>query len=413
MEKADKKGFTKNWWKKLRSQDFFIFLYKITFQLVSLLPARKNVIMFESFLGRQYSDNPRAIYEYIKENYPHYKMYWSIDPKFKHNFDSKDIVPVKRFSIKWLFLMATAKYWVTNSRMPLWIPKPAHTTYLQTWHGTPLKKLAADMEEVYMPGTDTNSYKVEFYLESRNWDYLISPNPYSTKIFRRAFQFEKEILEVGYPRNDVLYKKNNEDAIQKIKEQLNLPQDKKIILYAPTWRDDQFVEKGKYTFDLHLDLDQMKHLATDYCLILRLHYLVGEQLDLSPYKEFVFDFSNYTDIRELYLISDVLVTDYSSVFFDFANLKRPMIFYTYDIEDYRERLRGFYFDLEKNAPGSLVKSTEEVIAEIKRLENENWSLAENYADFYEKFCALESGHSSQKVVDRIFLKENSLQKQNV
>src|SRR5690606_9640361 len=132
----------------------------------------------------------------------------------------KSIKHVKRFSIKWLFLMARAEFWVTNSRLPLWIPKSNHTTYVQTWHGTPLKKLAADMEEVHMPGTDIIRYKNNFLKESSKWDYLISPNAYSTEIFKRAFKFNKTVVESGYPRNDFLFRANNKESIHKLKKQV-------------------------------------------------------------------------------------------------------------------------------------------------------------------------------------------------
>src|SRR5690606_3287214 len=161
-------------------------VYKIVFILIGkVFPVRKKTIIFESFHGKQYSDNPRAIYEYLKDNQYDYRMYWSVDQRYIDVFKDKSIKHVKRFSIKWLFLMARAEFWVTNSRLPLWIPKSNHTTYVQTWHGTPLKKLAADMEEVHMPGTDIIRYKNNFLKESSKWDYLISPNAYSTEIFKR------------------------------------------------------------------------------------------------------------------------------------------------------------------------------------------------------------------------------------
>jgi len=383
-------------------------VYKQLFKLLGMFPAKKKLVMFESFLGKQYSDNPRAIYEYLKENYPEYQMYWSIDKKFIHNFEGKDLNIIKRFSVKWLFTMSRARFWVTNSRMPLWIPKPRNTVYLQTWHGTPLKRLAADMDEVHMPGTTTQKYKENFLKEASNWDYLVSPNGYSTEIFRRAFGFQKEMIESGYPRNDFLYDSNNHEEIKKIKETYGIPLNKKIILYAPTWRDDQFYGKGKYKFDLDLDLDLLRNkMGDDYIVILRMHYLVAENFDLSPYTGFAFDFSNHEDIRELYLISDILITDYSSVFFDYANLKRPMIFYVYDIDTYRDKLRGFYFDFEKQAPGPLVKTTEEVISTIRDMEAQGFQLPPSFEPFHQKFCYLESGNSSKKVVEKVFLGRNN------
>ncbi|GER68829.1 CDP-glycerol:poly(glycerophosphate) glycerophosphotransferase [Weizmannia acidilactici] len=398
------KSLLKKKLRKIKKSKYTKRAYQLAFKIIGMLPADKKLVMFESFLGKQYSDNPRAIYEYMKENLHGYKLYWSIDKRFIYNFENRNLVYIKRFSIKWLFAMARARYWVTNSRMPLWIPKPAHTIYLQTWHGTPLKKLAADMEEVHMPGTTTEKYKRNFLKEASNWDYLISPNAYSTEIFRRAFQFNKEMLETGYPRNDFLFTNNNAEEIRAFKAKYGLPEDKKVILYAPTWRDNQFYGKGRYKFDLPLDLDKLREkLGDQYIIVVRMHYLVASSLDLTPYAGFTYDFSNHEDIRELYLIADLLITDYSSVFFDYANLRRPMIFFVYDIDDYRDNLRGFYFDFEKNAPGPLVKTTDEVIREIQKLDVNGYQLPETFEAFYKRFCYLESGKSSQKVVERVFL----------
>ena len=384
---------------KLKKKGLVKRLYKKVFSLVGKLPANQKLVMFESFLGKQYSCNPRAIYEYLEQNHPDYKLLWSVDKRYSEDFKRKGIPYVERFSIKWLFCMARARYWVSNSRLPLWIPKPGHTVYLQTWHGTPLKKLAMDMDEVHMPGTNTQKYKQNFYKESRNWDYLISPNGYSSDIFKRAFQFDKVMIESGYPRNDYLIYANNEKSIKDVKSRLNLPEDKKVLLYAPTWRDNEFYGKGRYKFDIKLDLKQMqKELGDEYIIILRMHYLISENLDLSAFEGFAYNFSHHEDIRELYLVSDQLITDYSSVFFDYANLKRPMIFFAYDIASYRDELRGFYFDFETEAPGPIVKTTDQVIEQVKFLNEQ----PAQYQDFFSKFCYLEQGKSSERVVKAVF-----------
>jgi len=385
----------------------FIFkIYKLIFTIAgAILPKDKHLIIFESFLGKQYSDSPRAIYEYMAVNYPDYRMYWSADRRNIRQFNQNDVLVVRRFSIKWLFLMNRAKYWVTNSRLPLWIPKPKKTIYLQTWHGTPLKRLATDMDEVHMPGTDTEQYKQNFTKEAQKWDYLVSPNAYSSEIFKRAFRFDKTMIESGYPRNDFLINANEAATIAEIKERCQLSADKKIILYAPTWRDNQFYGRGKYKFDIQMDLERMKNeLGEDYIIVLRLHYLIAENIDLSAYEDFVYDFSFHGDIRELYLIADLLITDYSSVFFDYANLRRPMLFYVYDIEDYRDNLRGFYFDFESKAPGPLVKTTKGIIQEIRNIEQFGFKPSAITAEFYETFCYLEDGNASERVVEEVFNK---------
>lgn len=378
--------------------------YKVMFLILGfLLPKNRKLVMFESFLGKQYSDNPRAVYEYMREHYPDYTLWWSADRRHLDSFQELEVKYAQRFTLRWVFLMIRAKYWVTNSRLPLWIPKPSNTIYLQTWHGTPLKKLAADMKEVHMPGTNTIQYKKEFLKEANKWDYLVSPNAYSTEIFKRAFQFEGTIIESGYPRNDFLINHNNGNTLTKLKHALNLPLDKKIILYAPTWRDDQYYSEGKYKFDLKMDLSSLReNLGDSYIILLRLHYLVAENLDMLEYDDFVFDFSHHEDIRELYLVSDMLITDYSSVFFDYANLKRPMLFYVYDIDAYRDKLRGFYFDFESKAPGPLVRTTDELIEAIKEFDQSGFLPTRSIIEFYDKFCYLEDGNASRRVVKEVF-----------
>ncbi|MFP7232968.1 CDP-glycerol glycerophosphotransferase family protein [Bacillus subtilis] len=377
--------------------------YSVLFKIFALLPRNNKLILFESYSGKQFSCNPRAIYEYLRENKDQYdyKLIWSIDKRYLSALDGVDAAYIKRFSLKWIWYMATAKYWITNSRLPLWIPKPKNTLYVQTWHGTPLKKLANDMDEVHMPGTTTEKYKQNFLREASKWDYLISPNAYSTEIFKRAFQFNKQILETGYPRNDILYSPNKESLINRVKQELGISEDKKIILYAPTWRDNEFKKVGQYKFKLQFDLEEMKReLGDSVVILLRMHYLVSEQFNLGKYKDFVKDVSLYKDIRDLYLISDLLVTDYSSVFFDYMNLKKPIVFFVYDLPAYRDSIRGFYFNFQQKTPGNLVQTSEELINTVKELLH-NPYIDHNYEEFYNEFCNLEDGKASKRVIETI------------
>ncbi|WP_411954043.1 CDP-glycerol glycerophosphotransferase family protein [Alkalibacillus sp. S2W] len=375
-------------------------LYRIVFQMIGLFPKKNNLVIFESFHGKQFSDNPRAIYEYMEKNYTEVNLIWSVDRRHTQLFENLELPYIKRFTFKWFWYMPRAKYWVNNVRTPNWLPKPKNTILLQTWHGTPLKKLGADIEEVQIPGTNTEKYIKNVFSNANQWDYLISPNRYSTTIFERAFDYTGHIIESGYPRNDILINHSLNYADQ-IKKDLNIDLEKKVILYAPTWRDDEYYSVGNYKFDIKLNLKQLQdHFGDRYIILLRMHYLISDVLDLSGFEEFVIDVSSYTDIRDLYIISDVLITDYSSVFFDYANLKRPIIFYAYDIEKYRETLRGFYFNLEE-APGPITKTTEEVIHQIKKFEQSK-VLGEKFESFYQKFCYLEDGGSTQRVVSRFY-----------
>lgn len=386
-------------------QKLIIFVLSSMFRIFSLLPVIPNVYVFESQYGRRFDDNPKAIYDYLyMQNDKKNKLYWSIRYRDRDIVKDENVKIVYRFSIRWLYYMARANFWIINARMPKWLPKRKETKYVQTWHGTPLKKLALDMDTFSMPGSNLENYKKNFLIETQKWDYLVAPNQYSKDIFKSCFAFEKSFIDSGYPRNDVLYQKNNDKDIKAIKKQLGIPLDKKVILYAPTWRDDYYISKGKYKFHVPFDMDQLIHLlGNDAVFIFRAHYLVAESLDNISTHPNIFNFSTNIDISDLYLVSDLLITDYSSVFFDYANLKRPMLFYAYDYEHYRDKLRGFYFDLEKNAPGPFV--TEEnifyekltVFVETGNFEN----YQTNLVDFYNTFCNWEDGIGAAKLVKQI------------
>ncbi|MCR5725876.1 MAG: bifunctional glycosyltransferase family 2 protein/CDP-glycerol:glycerophosphate glycerophosphotransferase [Lachnospiraceae bacterium] len=383
-------------------------IYKRIFRKMSV---KKDIVLFESFLGRSYGDSPRYIYEYMVGLRDEGKLgNGSIipqDAKFIWMIDNKAAkIPgkhkqVKFNSLKYFYYVARCSVWITNMRQPSWYVKREGVTLLECWHGTPLKKLVFDMEDVY---SASPKYKMTVYNQSRMWDYLISDNRFSTECFKSCFLFpEERILELGYPRNDLLYGETRDERARKIKEKLGIPLDKKVVLYAPTWRDDDYYGPAQYKFDLPLDLNMMKKLRDEYFFILRTHYFIADHLNIPKEdSDFVQDQSRYNDIGELYLISDVLITDYSSVFFDFANLRRPILFYVYDLEKYAGVLRGFYFDMTTGCPGPLLKTNEEVLDALENIEAVEAEYAGKYKDFCDKFCYLDDGHASERIVKKVF-----------
>lgn len=362
-----------------------------------------NTIVFESFGGKNYSDSPKYIYEYMQKNYPKLNYIWVFNNPDK-NVIIGNAEKVKKGSKEYYDAYSKAKFWVSNARLPLYLNKKENQIYIQTWHGTPLKRLANDMKVVRMPGTTTAKYKKNFYAETSRWDYLVSPNRYSTNIFKTAFWMDEErTWEIGYPRNDILVNRSNDqEYINQIKKDLNLPEDKKVIMYAPTWRDDEFVKKGQYLFDLKINLENLqKELGENYVILLRMHYLIANALDLNGYEDFAIDVSNYSDISELYLISDALITDYSSVMFDFGILKRPQYFFAYDIEKYDKGLRGFYMDYMNDLPGEIITDEFKLAEELKNIDEHKKKYKDKIEKFYEKFCSLEKGQSSKFIGDFI------------
>ena len=227
-----------------------------------------------------------------------------------------------------------------------------------------------------------------------------------SKKSNKAKEVKKEncVIEEGYPRNDFLINYTSDD-IKRIKEKLEINKiDKKIILYAPTWRDNQHTSGIGYTYKTEIDFDNLqKELGQDYIILFRAHYLVANTFDFKKYEGFIYNVSNIDDVNELYIISDILITDYSSVFFDYANLKRPIIYYMYDLDKYKDDIRGFYIDLNE-LPGNIVKTKEELIKEIKDVSN-NFSYNEKYKKFNEKYNYLDDGNASKRVVGRVILNE--------
>ncbi|MDN6571774.1 MAG: CDP-glycerol glycerophosphotransferase family protein [Staphylococcus equorum] len=388
-------------------------IYKIIFNITaSIFPIQEGLVLFESFNGKLPSDNPYAIYQELVKQTDNKHLYWGIKKvhikEARAQFPDLNLVP--RFSIKWLWLTTRANFWVFNSRMPNWLKKNKNTSYIQTWHGTPLKKLGADIQEVAMPGTDTEKYRNNFIFEASRWDYLIAPNQYSEDIFKRAFQFKNTFLEIGYPRNDELVNnKSNRELKDELKEKIVGKKSGRVILYAPTWRDDYFIKKGSYKFFMPFDLEKIiTCLDKEDTLIIRPHYLVGDSINIKGYENQV-KVCVDENINVLYLISDLLITDYSSVMFDYAILQRPMLFYPYDMVHYKEKLRGFYLDYNE-VPGPIAESEEKLYEFIDEFVRRGKFLqySEKEQVFEQTFCSWEDGKASQKVSQLLLNKPSYL-----
>lgn len=365
-------------------------------------PFENPTIIFESFGGRQISDSPLALYDYIKNNYQKIDVIWSVEKSMVSYCKKNDINYVLRNTVKWAESLTKAQVWVSNARFPNYVRKQKHTFYVQTWHGTPLKKLGLDIDNVLMPGTTTKKYHKNFVAEANKWDVLVSPNQYSSSIFRRAFGFKNVLLNTGYPRTDKLVSSTN-DQIMKMKMDMGIPLSKKVVLYAPTYRDDSYISKGKYAFELPFDVKKMQEtLGDEYVLVLRMHYLISSDLNVAQYGDFVIDQSNYHDISDLYLVADLMITDYSSVFFDYAYLKKPVLFYPYDFEKYKDELRGFYLDYETELPGEIAYTEKELLNALSAYKEDSSAIVDDrMVAFYDEFCPFDKGDATKKIGDHI------------
>ena len=368
----------------------------------------EKLMIFSAFAGASYTCSPKAIYEYIIKNpkFKDFKFVWAFkkpEDKLKYFKDSRTEL-VKINSKEFFKKLSSAKYWIFNFKTPEYYIKKDDQIFIQCWHGTPLKRLGCDIHiEKGNKATELKDIHKSYIDDAKKYNYFISPSKFASEKFSSAFALDKLnkeniIVEKGYPRNEYLFKYKDED-IDRIKEKLKIPKEKKVILYAPTFRDNQYQEGKGHTYKLGINLlrmsDELK--KDDYVILMRLHYLVSNNIDISQFKNFVYDVSDYEDINELYIISDILVTDYSSVFFDYANLKRPILFYMYDLQEYKNNIRDFYIDL-KELPGPIVENEKELIKNIRKIDNIFEEYKEIYKNFNEKYNYLDNENVTSEVV---------------
>ena len=357
-------------------------------------------IFFVSWKGKQCGDNPLGIAEELRRRGDEREHLWAVT-------DWSVPVPaggtaVLRGTQEYYEALARSRYVISNDDMQAPFRKRNGQVYLQTWHGTPLKRIGFDISNPqFISGT---AYFDHLAKDVAQWDLLLSQNPFSTPIMRRAFRYDGEICEYGYPRNDLLSRGDAADVAARVRDRLGLPAGKRVILYAPTWRDNQVYANGRrYRFDMRLDLEQAwRELGSDHVFLIRGHHHMADDVPAGMRDGFAVNVTAYPDITELFSVADVLVTDYSSAMFDYAVTGRPMVFFTYDLADYRDNLRGFYFDFEAEAPGPLVASSAEVIEALRDIDSVAASYRAAYQRFAARFSSLDDGKAAARICDRLF-----------
>ena len=367
----------------------------------------EKLVYFTSFSGRSYNDSPKAIYEYMlnSPNYSDYIFVWSfLNPEKYENISKNSRTSiVKTGSKAELSALRHAKYWITNYRMLDHFVPSDNQVYVQCWHGSPLKRLGYDLIKSDNAMNSLEEIREKYRTDAKRFKYILSPAEATSESFITAWNLretgqEYKVVEEGYPRNDRLSTFSEADVSQ-IKENLGIPEGKKVLLYTPTWRDNQYDGNIGYTYSTNIDFDKLySQLGDKYVILFRAHYLVANSFDFNRYSGFVLDVSAYDDINDLFIVSDCLVTDYSSTFFDYAVLKRPIYFYMYDLEEYQDEIRGFYLSLDE-LPGPIFTEEDELIAAIKRAGA--FMPNEKYAAFNKKYNYLNDGHATERVVKRI------------
>ena len=314
-----------------------------------------KLILFNSFAGRKYDDSPRAIYENMRKDprFKDYKLVWAFHQPEKYDAPQK----IKTDGLNYFKTALAARVWVTNSSVERGLNFTGkHTLYFNTWHGTPMKKMGTDI------GADNTSFGNK---GDSHFDIMMSQGHFETDVFSRSFGIPKEkFLEAGLPRNDILAN-YTEEYRKLLREKLNIRQDQIVILYCPTFREYDKDESLGVVMAPPMDLKKWEQeLGNKYVLLVRAHYEVSNVMKIED-NSFVRDMTNYPDLNDLYIVADILVSDYSSVFFDYSITGKPMLHFCYDYDKYSSK-RGMYFDIREKVSGGTTE--DQVIKLIKGLD---------------------------------------------
>ena len=341
----------------LKHNSFLQTVYRVVMGLVFrfiglFIPIDDHLVIFVSFMGMGFNDSPKAIYDYMKSHpeYNDYKCVWA----FEHPDKYPELNTVKIDSFKYFKTALKAKYWITNTNIERGLKfKKKKQVYLNTWHGIALKHIGNDVQ-----GRKDFNFK--------NIDHLVVSGDYDEQVWKSAFNADPDsYLKCGLPRNEELWLASDEQK-NNMREKLSIPADKKVILYAPTWRDS--TDGGKsYEIKPPIHFDVWKReLGDEYVVLFRAHHQTTKVLGVH-YDEFVRDASSYPAVNDLMIAADLLITDYSAIAFDYSVLCRPIFCYAYDYESYLAE-RGTYFEVDEKYPNKSCRTEEELLSRIKNID---------------------------------------------
>ncbi|MGI5231886.1 bifunctional glycosyltransferase/CDP-glycerol:glycerophosphate glycerophosphotransferase [Actinoallomurus sp. CA-142502] len=360
------------------------------------LPVRKGTVVFESHLGAQYSDNPKYVHLELRRRGTSYRAIWSYDQS-RRGFP-KDAVLVKRGSWAYYRALARAEFWVDNQGFPAGLTKRRQTTYIQTWHGSAYKRMGFDEPSVKQ---GTRAEHVRRRTMAGRFDHFVVRSEHDVRTLAGGLGVTAPPLRAGYPRNDPLVSGGDPEELAELRRRLGLDGDARtVVLYAPTFRAD---EEGRPVarFEPPFDLERFaRELGDSHVLLIRAHYLSTAVVP-PGLRGTVVDVGGVHDVTPLLLLADALVTDYSSVMFDYALRDRPMIFYTPDGDDYALR-RGAYFDLAAHAPGPIVADEDGLFAALADLDHVHRDHADRRRLFTERFGEYDTGTAAKAIVERFF-----------
>lgn len=370
----------------------WIFAKLVLQTIYVFIPKHRNQILFASFGGRQFNDSPKAIYDEIckREAFKHWELVWTfVEPNL---IDIPRGKKIKMDSPAFFWALLQSRVWVSNSGMDRDIfLNLKNVIKIETWHGTPLKKICGDEHQNTMGG------KREIKGKPDNKTIRCAQSEFDQKLFQRLFHATKEsILLCDLPRNDELltYTKTKK---QFVREKLNIDNEKKVILYTPTYREYLWDANGNNLIAPPIHFEKWKRsLGANYVLLFRAHYAIGTVLNIEN-NDFVIDVSSYPNLNDLYVISDMMISDYSSCFFDYSILDRPMFCFAYDLNEYQEK-RGLYFDLEETLPCKIHLTEDSLLSDIESIDM--LKAIEATKLFHHKFAPF-AGRASETIVNEI------------
>ncbi|MDT0404274.1 MULTISPECIES: bifunctional glycosyltransferase/CDP-glycerol:glycerophosphate glycerophosphotransferase [Streptomyces] len=357
-------------------------------------PLDPNLVVYCAYWGRGYACNPAAIHAKARELAPRLRSVFLVEADQAHTVpDGVEYAVIG--SHRYWEVLARATYLVNNANFAEGVVKRPGSVHLQTQHGTPLKTMGVDQSTYPVVAAASGSFTKLLGRVDR-WDYNLSANPHSTRVWERAFPGSYEHLEYGYPRNDV-YCTAGADDVARVRAELGIPEGARAVLYAPTHRDHHT------GFETGLDLEAFCAAAgEDVVVLLRAHYFYDRGARGNTGR--VIDVTAHRCAEDVCLAADALITDYSSIMFDYANLDRPIVVYADDWDVYRET-RGVCFDLMEEPPGRVARTPGELARMFRDGSYADAESAALRARFRERFCPFDDGRAAERVVRRVLLGE--------
>lgn len=360
-------------------------------------------ILYQSRDGKSMTDSPYAVFLHLLEHpeYQSYTHFWVLDDEEKKSAFEKQYAQysnvqfIVKESDEYLHVLTTAKYILNNSTFPAYFTKKENQVYVNTWHGTPIKAMGLDVEDNLLGSQNV----IKNFLSS---DILVSPNAHTTSIFKKAFALEGlyngQLMEIGYPRIDLTINSQREMVIKDLKSQGIHIGEQKVLLFAPTWRGQDVHQPEDSIESIYQMIMELK-AHTNYQVLVKVHPFAYE-LALEHQKILPYLIPDTFDTNELLSVVDLLVTDYSSIFFDYLVTDNPIIFYAPDYEAYKSN-RGLYIDVDA-LPGPSVDNLEDLIVQVKKAENNALDYDKNYQTFKKEYVAHEDGRVTEKIVQAMF-----------